>query len=438
MKLFKNEDGVYLTKEKRIKVCLAASIMTLVVYIIAMILSLSGIDTFVSTYQNERLDKIEEILRNWGIYPMATWLFSTVEYGIMSWFLVDKVPKWYLIIPYYGLMILIAVLLPEYSMIISYFYTGLFYILVIVVDIVQNKGLTKKLFLNYLLRAAIIVAVSFVYQLIIFAIKSKVVPTENSVLPLSAVFIYSLEYDIALFIALYTIALCIKEKGAIRLWATYQVHGGSSQTSTKQLQKSNRKNLPKKQRNKIRFLYFRTYLIQISCFLTVMVLPFLLNKVFEFLLLYLVFAITRYILGFKYSLHYTKESTCFTVGVIVFGFLTLIVPSFDINIILALIFGSGLGIFLHLSYKFKGMKLFLRVAAKDRYAELYVYFNGNTDPEYLKKMGKHWELTETEINILIDFMNKEKLSYLAKKYSYSEIYINKLLDKIMRKAFDHQ
>ena len=164
-----------------------------------------------------------------------------------------------------------------------------------------------------------------------------------------------------------------------------------------------------------------------------MILPFLFGKVFEFLLMYLCFAIVRYILGFKYSLHYTSEMICITVGVVTFGLLTLIVPHFAVDVVLAVLFGTTLGILLHLSYKYKSMNKFMEKIGKDRFAELYVIFNGNFNPAYIKRMCNHYMLTLEETNIVSDYIAGEKISYLAYKYSYGKTRFNEILDEIIAK-----
>ena len=239
---------------------------------------------------------------------------------------------------------------------------------------------------------------------------------------LSATFCYAIENDIALSILLYTIALFLdREKGDNKLWAISQHQSGSSQTSKTNLQKqSMMANLSKTQKNRIRNLYIRTYCIQLGAFLLVMVLPFLLGKVFEYLVMYLAFAIVRYILGFKYSLHFKKESICVSVSVLVFGILTLAVPFFYVELIMAVLLGTGLAVILHLSYKYKGMFLFMEVANRDRFALLYVYFDGDLSEYHIKSICKMKGLEQNEYNLIYDFMCRNKLSYLAFKYNYSE------------------
>jgi hypothetical protein len=383
-------------------------------------------------YQNPQMDKIEIWLTDHGIYYLITWLFSTLEFIVIDWFILNKRPRvWYYLtfyllpIPFTFFITIPPIVLLIYPII---FYTGSF----IIETSVLKEHFTKTIILTFIVKLGISILVSFTFQLLISIIKSGTFKFENTILNLSSYIVYELEYLIALSIVLYTIALCINtKKGGNKVCHHYQEVGGSSQTSMKQLQKSNQKTLTKTQKNKLYRLYIKMYIIQISCFLTVMILPFILNKVFEFLIMYFTFIVIRYLLGFKYSLHYVKESTCFTVAVLVFGVLTLVVPFFSINIILAILLGTGLAILLHLSYKYKGLHLYFTVANKDRHATLYVFFNGNIDPKYIAMLGKHYKLSPIEINILVDYMQNSKLVYLSKKYNYSERQINNILDNIV-------
>ena len=160
-----------------------------------------------------------------------------------------------------------------------------------------------------------------------------------------------------------------------------------------------------------------------------MVLPFLLGKVFEFLMMYLAFAVSRYTLGFNYSLHYKKESICITVGIIVFGILTLAVPFFTVDVILALVLGVSLAILLHLSYKYKGMWLFDKISRPDKFAQLYVLMDGDLTPHHVEVMCRHKGLDKEQTQIMLDFAEGNKKSYLAKKYNYSEKTIERKINE---------
>ena len=129
--------------------------------------------------------------------------------------------------------------------------------------------------------------------------------------------------------------------------------------------------------------------------------------------MYLAFAIARYILGFNYSLHYKKEVICITVGVIVFGILSLAVPFFYVILIIAIAMGIALAVLLHLSYKYKGLFLFAKISKPDKFALLYVFFDGDITRDHVYKICKYKGLDEEHSCIIRDFMDGNKISFIA-------------------------
>lgn len=445
MKLFNSkEDSPYLSKRQWTKVFVAFSIMILVLYIGAMIASLCGSEYFILNYQNAQMDRIEAFLESYQIMPLLNWVFTTIEFTIIIAFVLKKYPKWYYIVPFYGIAMIVSAIFPSTPILFYQLYPFAFYFIVPVINqlIENHKSLyiEKFSFKKYgiqMLRLLIAILTTFVLQFIIYGIKEGNLSLVNHIQSLSKAFIYALEYDIALSVVLYTIVLLSdKEKGDSKLWATYHNPGGSSQTSKTNSRKSTlKKNLTKTQKRKIRLLYLKMYLTQIAAFLLLMVLPFLLGKVLEFLVMYLVFAVARYILGFNYSLHYKKEVICITVGVIVFGILSLAVPFFYVILIIAVVMGISLAILLHLSYKYKGLFLFAKIAKPDKFALLYVFFDGDIRRNHVQKICKYKGLDEEHTNIIKDFMDGNKISFIAWKYHYSQrmaIYkIDESIDKLI-------
>lgn len=423
---------------------LATSILVIALYLAAMICSLCGSEYFILNYQNAQMDKIEAFLRDHGIMPLLNWVFTTIEFTIIIAFVLKKYPKWYYIVPFYGIAMIVSAIFPSIPILFYQLYPFAFYFIVPVIDqlIENHKSLYKEKF-NFkkygiqMLRLSIAILTTFFLQFIIYGIKEGNLSLVNHVQSLSKAFIYALEYDIALSVILYTIVLLSdKEKGDSKLWAKYHNPGGYSQTSKTNSRKSTlKKNLTKTQKRKIRLLYLKMYLTQIAAFLLLMVLPFLLGKVLEFLVMYLAFAIARYILGFNYSLHYKKEVICITVGVIVFGILSLAVPFFYVILIIAIAMGISLAVLLHLSYKYKGLFLFAKIAKPDKFALLYVFFDGDIRRDHVQKICKYKGLDEEHTNIIKDFMDGNKISFIAWKYHYSQrmaIYkIDEGIDKLI-------
>lgn len=391
MKLLNKEEGLWLSKPQWRKVFLAVSIMTLLLYCVAMVFSLCGSDMFILNYQNAQMDKIQAFLSKYGLLAVIQDLFITLEVTIILWFILDKRPKWYYVLAIYALPLAVYYLLKQMPSILETSLILVFCLVIPIIDqIIEDKKVSGRMYLKQCLRFLIAFAVNILLEFMILVIKAGYFDGQNHVMTLSATFCYAIENDIALSILLFTIALFLdREKGDSKVWETFHNQSGSSQTSKMNLQKQSlMKNLSKTQKNKIRLLYLKVWLIQIGAFLLVMILPFVMGKVFEFLIMYLSFAIVRYILGFNYSLHFKKEALCVGVSVLVFGILTLVVPFFFVEIIAAVILGSGLAVLLHLSYKYKGMFLFMQVANRDRFATLYVFFDGDLSEYHIKSICK--------------------------------------------------
>lgn len=424
---FLKTDTPYIEKNKWKKLFLTTSILTIGLYIAAMIASLCGSNYFILQFQNTQLDKIEEWFRNRGLFAFISWAFSTLEFAVVTSFIIKRFPKWYYVVAFYIPMAILATFLYIPNIVFT-LYPFIFYISIPIIEQLKDNyqsdykiKFSFKKYLFYILRLAIAVAITYVLQVAIYVIKEGEWSFTNNIMSLSTHFIYAMEYNIALSVILFTILLLYKEKGDSNLWAKHLTHGGSSQTSMKHSQKSLRwKNLTKTQKNKIVILYVKLYLTQICGFLLLMVLPFLLGKVIEFLVMYLSFAIARYILGFKYSLHYNKETTCITVGVIVFGILSLAVPFFYIILIIAILYGVALAILLHLSYKYKGMWLFTQVAKHDKFALLYTFFDGDLSHEHVRKFCIYKGLDEFQTQLICEFTEGNKISYIAWKHNYSQ------------------
>lgn len=423
MKLFNDkDDALYLTKSQWRKIFLAMSIMTLLLYTVAMIFSLCGSQYFILNYQNAQMDRIESFTKDSVILSnLLDSVFFTIEFAIILSFMLKKFPKWY-----YLLAFLILPLIPHFifGRLPDIYYSLMPFIFYLIIPIIEQLKEDRKVcFKKYafcLLRLCIAMVVVFILQVMIYIIKSGSLSFDKVVLNLSATIIYMLEYDIALAVILFTILLVYREKGDSKKWATIQPVGSSSLTSKKQSLKSKQMNLSKTQKNKIRLLYAKFYITQLGAFLLLMVLPFILGKVFEFLVMYLAFAVARYLLGFKYSLHYKKESLCIIVGAIVFGILSLAVPFFYVVLIIAITLGVALAVLLHLSYKYKGMFLFAQISRPDKFAELYVIFDGDLDRHHVQIMCLHKGLDKETTSIVCDFTDGNKKSYIAKKYNYSE------------------
>ena len=423
-----------LSKRQLKKVFIAMSILILCLYIIAMVFSLCGSQYFILNYQNEQMTKIESFLREHKTIALVSWIFTTIEFIIVVSFETKRFPKWYYILAFYVIAMLIAAFV-HVPTIVYQIYPFVFYFSIPILNqLIENKKNNWKEYSKDLLRLLIAVGTTLILQLMILVIKAGYFDGVNHIQPLSSAFIYAVEYDIALSVILYTIVLLNdKEKGDSEEWTTSHNHGGSSQTSTMQSQQSLQKNLTKIQKNRLRWLYAKTYLIQLGTLLLVLVLPFLLGKVFEFVIMYLAFAITRYILGFQYSLHFKKESLCVSASLFIFGILSLAVPFFYVVMIIAITLGCLLAVGLHISYKYKSMWLFNKAVTTDKFAKLYAFFDGNLNKTYIKMICIYHGLDSFQTSLIIDFTQGEKISYMAKCRNYSQRMLIYKLDEAIEK-----
>lgn len=436
MKLFLEDDSPFLSRLEWKKVFTFVSLFTIFLYIIAMICSLNDINIFIMRYQNETMDRIEEFMRAHGIQSLISWLFTTLEFTITASFILKKRCPLYFVAAFYIIPVIIAFIFPEIPTQVYSFVCLFSCIAIIFLDqLITNKNIKWAITWRGLVRVAISQVISYSLQLMIFVIKSGEFTLVNTIMNMSAHFIYAIEFDIALSVLLFTVSLYIdRGKGDSKRWAIYHTHSGSSQTSKTKLQRlSWKKTLTKRQRTRLFWLWVRLYVIQILGFAFLMILPFLTGKVLEFLIMYLAFAVTRYLLGFKYSLHFKNETLCITVGAVVFGILTLAVPFFYVEIIMAVLIGTGLAVFLHLSYKYKGFWLFAKMAKPDKYAALNVIFERSKDENYILRQCKYKGLDEETSKIVCEYMDGYKLSYISFRYNYSMKTIDRKLTEAIKK-----
>ena len=432
MKLFKDEEA-FIPRHKLRQICIAVSLLTLALYLVAMVFSLNGYNFFILNYQNTQMDNIETFLKEHRAYSLIAWAFSTLEFTITVSFITGKRCNLLYILAYYTIPVIMAIVFPGIPTIVYTFLTIGFYLLICALEAYYGSGNRIRYFRNLIINLLISQIVAYGLQFIIYIIKSGGITTENQIMALSIHFAYAIEYDIALSVILFTVSLCAyRGKGDSKQWATYHSQSGFSQTSKTRLQKSSSKNLSKKQKNKLFWLWVRIYVIQVLGFAFIMILPFLMGKVVEFLMMYLAFAIVRYILGFKYSLHFKNEILCITVGAVVFGILTLAVPFFYIELIIAVLLGSALAVFLYMSYKYKGFWLFAKMAKPDKFAVLYTIFGGDLSEAYIIRQCKYHGLNDEESRIVFEYMEGYKLSYLAHKFNYSV----KTLDRKLTEAIE--
>lgn len=417
----------FISKSRLTKILGYNLLLLVILYIIALILTFIGHNYFISQYNNDTLQIVEEKLTEWHLIYFLSSLFTCIESTIVQFFILRKKPKWYVLLTIFiafGLLQTFHLLPnPAYAIILIGIY--------VLVPLLYKEYRSKN-YWHILIRIVVIMIITFILQYVIAVIRLNTIEIEQLTLPLSLVFIFNVEYYLAL--ALIVAWLVLLQEGVSKKW-TVLTHGGSSQISTTKSWKSNqKKNLTKKQKTKLRLLYARLFITQGLAFLFIMLFPIFIGKWTEFMVVYLSFAITRYILGFKKSLHFKREIICISVATVLFWLITLITPSFSILFIISIIYGIILAVVLHLSYRFKRLYLFKSVANKDRYAEFYMIMNADFSENKVKLYCNHFNLDETDSEILRLYLcEKSKISVIAYKFKITEMTVNRHLDDILEK-----
>ena len=79
------------------------------------------------------------------------------------------------------------------------------------------------------------------------------------------------------------------------------------------------------------------------------------------------------------------------------------------------------------------MWLFTQAAKPDKFALLYTYFAGDIEMKHVKIMCKYKGLDSFQTQSICEFMEGNKMSYIAWKHNYSLRMINYKLDEAINK-----
>lgn len=406
--------------------------LLLLVYGIATILTLCGNDFFMLKVENAYLQNMENILRGWGIYPLVQLGLATIEETIILWFVLLKKPRWWWPVSYYAIrlannLIFMAVgvtMVPGWSVfLINIVFVGVF---------IASKG---KNCLKPLIRFGISMSLSLGLNGLITLFRTKITELGHVYTNIQ-VFYLSIEYDLALLLALGLLAIVIpwnKKKGD-QPCPTIGVVGGSSQTLTKK----SPKNLPTKnngltdrQLRKIRMLKMRMVVIQTIALIFIALFPLLIGKIAEFVLMYVSFCLTRLILGFSRSLHFKSELSCVTIGALTFWGLTFLSPNVEVSIILSLVYGCALALGFRLYWELHDLIMYNRMAKTDRFAMFYVVFRGNLSERHVRGVMRAKGYVEVEdIKMVQMYVQRDKVDYIAENLGFAKITIEKRLTEI--------
>lgn len=275
-----------ISKKEWVRVLTVNLALLLIVYAVALIVTLCGSDFFLLQARSECLQTIEDTLRGWGIYQLIKIGFATVEETIILWFVTLKRPKWWWPVSYFAIRV-------ANNLLFTYTIGGVPGASVFVINFgfcIVFALTFKKKCLKPLIRFVIALAVSLLLNEGIGFLRTKLLGL-NHLYTNIEFFYLSLEYDLALLLSLGLLAIAIpwnETKGDQQPWAKTGVVGGSSPTSMKKSRtNSPTKNngLTDKQRKRIRKLKAKMFIVQSVALAFICFVPVLLGKPTEFALM---------------------------------------------------------------------------------------------------------------------------------------------------------
>lgn len=419
------------SKREWAKVLGANLALLILVYAIALICTLCGNDFFMIKGNNDNIASLANNLNSWGIYPLLTIAFATIEETIMIWFINLKRPKWWIPLSYFAIRVLNNLIflwagasaVPTWS----FFLINVLFCLVFV--FMHGKKCVKPL-----IRFFIISALSLLMNGAITLFRTKILEINHYYIETAFVYL-SIEYDLAFGLALGLLAFLIPwEKGDKKQCCQTVDVGGSSQSSTNSSRKPSKiakNNLPPKYRKRLRWLKAKVIAIQTIALIVIAAFPWFTGRPVEFALVYASFCMTRLMLVFNRSLHFKSELSCVTIGALCFWALTFLTPSVEVLIILSLCYGAGLALGFRLWWELHDLMMYKKAAKTDRYAMLYVVFKGDCDPKHINGVMRAKGYTDKdEIKMTQMYMQRDKVEYIAEYLTFAKITIEKKLTDI--------
>ena len=405
--------------------------LLLAVYAVALICTLCGSDLFLLNFHSDNLQRIEETLRKWHMFPIVQTLFAMVEMTIMACYVAKAKPKWWYSLSYLGTYIGINVLFTQIIGAVPPFMTFLLTAIFVIGFVFVNWKPKEKWFI-YLYRFAICYAVTFILNegISLFRLKAGQLWLQ---LPNSIGFALNIEYDLALVLAFGFLTLLIpwKKKGGSEPCPTSRGAFGSSPNMPKPVQKSGKTaktDIPPQIKKRLRLLKAKFITIQTIGIIVIAALPWFTGRPVEFALVYVSFCLTRLILGFGRSLHFESEMVCLTSGALTFWGLTFLVPSAEVLVITSIVYGAGTALGFRLYWELHDLMMYKKATKTDRFAMLYVVFDGDCNPKHINGMMRSMGFSnKDDIKMVQLYMQREKVEYIADWMGYAKITVEKKL-----------
>ena len=405
-----------ISKREWTKVLGANLARLLLAYCVALVFTLCGNGAFLLNFHSDDLQRIEETLWSWNIYPMVTIALATIEMWIWASYVNRGLVKWYYPLGLFAFKVIVNVAFTACGAILpSFLPTLINFVFVLVIAIMRCF---KEKWWKVLIRLAIVLAVSLVLNVLIAVFRTTITKFFVNDWDASSLFALSVEYDLALALALGFLTLLIKWEKGVETCKVNPDASGSSLTSKrwslKNSQKKNNFQLTPKAKKKLRLLKAKVIVIQTVALVVIAALPWFAGKPVEFTLLYVAFCLTRMILGFSHSVHFKSELMCVTIGALTFWGLTFLAPSAEASIILSLAYGAGLALGFRLWWELHDLMMYRKAAKTDRYAMFYTAFKGNIDPRHIRGVMRLRGFSdESYIKAVQMYMAKEKVDYIA-------------------------
>ena len=419
--------------------------LVLTVYVIAMICTLCRNDFFVLKFHSESLQRIEDVLRGWGIYALVQFLFATLEASIITLFTVQRKYAFWIPLSLYAAFVASNLIcwaaMGAYPGYVQMAITALF--LAIVTFAYHHSD--KKDALYALLRLGIGVAVSLGLNELIALLRINTYALWHNKISNSFLFALNFEYQIALVLSFLflSIALPLVQKKGEPQCLTDMDAGGSSPNTMNSLPRKSPKakannELSPKTKKRLRILKAKVIAIQTVALVMIAFLPWAVGRPVEFSLVYASFCLTRYTLGFSHSLHFKSELVCVTVGAVVFWLLTLLTPSVEVCLIMSLAYGAAMAIGFRLYWELHDLILYKKAAKLDRYAMLFAAFKGDLSPKHVFGIMRIRGYGSDDIELVQAYLSKEKVEAIAFDRNYSKRAIESKLTELATELYERR
>jgi hypothetical protein len=397
-----------ITKREWIRIISVNLGLLCVVYAIAITLTHFGIKTF----EIKSVD-VPSVIEEWHLMPTISILFSTIEASIIGWFASRKIPKWYFTIGYVLFSIMINVTLTSVGIVVPGWID-----LTLTIPYLFIVSYQRRPYWKVVVDIAISIAISFLFNEAIGYFRTEIIGLYHYY-DLSVFLPLSIEYDLALFMALKLAELIIgKEKEEDKVCRIGLDALGSSPNLSPKIQKS------------IKLLKVRVAVEQTAALICIALVPIFFGKGIEFSLVFVSFTLTRLILGFKKSIHFASEAKCIGIASLCFILISCLVPSVKINIIFSFCYGAGFALALRLYWELRNLRIYKDNAKTDYYAEFAVLFKNDVSRLHVSAYMKLKGFDDFDTETVCEFLEKTKIEAIALKQHCSVGKINLTIARV--------